>query len=123
TKNAFGDPHTQVKQGKAMIDDGVKVIAVVPEDGKVLAELVQYAGEKGAKIIAYDRMILNCDLDYYISFNSVKVGEMMAEYAISKKPRGKYAIVNGPSSDNNAILVRQGLMNELKPHIASGAIE
>ena len=123
TKNAFGDPHTQVKQGKAMIDDGVKVIAVVPEDGKVLAELVQYAGEKGAKIIAYDRMILNCNLDYYISFNSVKVGEMMAEYAISKKPRGKYAIINGPSSDNNAILVRQGLMNKLKPHIESGAIE
>lgn len=122
-KNGYGDANTQVTQGKALIDEGVKVIAVVPEDGKVLAELVTYADKAGAKIIAYDRMIVNCNLHYYVSFNSVKVGELMADYALKLKPKGNYIILNGPSSDNNALLVRKGVMNKLKKHIDSGKIK
>lgn len=117
TKNAFGDVNEQIKQGKAMVDEGVKVIAVVAQDGKALAELVDYANEKGTTIIAYDRMILNCDLPYYISFNSIKVGEMMTEYALKLKPKGNYIILNGPSTDNNALLIRKGVMNKLRKSI------
>lgn len=123
TKNAFGDPHTQVTQGKMLIDQGVKVIAVVAQDANVLGELVTYANKAGATIIAYDRMILNCDLPYYISFNSVMVGELMADYALKLKPKGNYVIINGPSSDNNALLVRKGVMNKLKKHIDAGSVK
>jgi len=117
TKNAFGDLKEQIKLGKDMIDGGVKVLAVVAQDGKALGELVSYANQRGATIIAYDRMILNCDLSYYISFNSVKVGELMTEYALKLKPKGNYILLNGPVSDNNALLVKQGMMNKLKPAI------
>jgi D-xylose transport system substrate-binding protein len=116
TRNAFGDTQTQIKQGKELIDSGVKVIAVVAQNGKALAELVDYANKAGATIIAYDRMILNCDLPYYISFNSVLVGELMADYALALKPKGNYLVLNGPSTDNNATLVKQGIMNKLKPY-------
>jgi len=122
-KNAYGSAATQVSQGKALVDEGVKVIAVVPQDAKVLAELVEYADKAGAKIIAYDRMIVNCDLHYYVSFNSVKVGELMAAYALKLKPKGNYIILNGPSSDNNALLVRKGIMNKLKKDIDNGNIK
>jgi D-xylose transport system substrate-binding protein len=122
TKNAFGDVNEQIKQGKAMVDEGVKVIAVVAQDGKALAELVDYANKKGTTIIGYDRMILNCDLPYYISFNSIKVGEMMTEYALKLKPKGNYIILNGPSSDNNALLIRQGVMNKLKGPIEKKSV-
>lgn len=117
TKNAYGDLKEQIRLGKEMIDQGVKVIAVVAQDGRALAELVTYANQKGATIIAYDRMILNCDLPYYISFNSVKVGELMTDYALKLKPKGNYILLNGPVSDNNALLVKQGMMNKLKPAI------
>jgi len=123
TKNAFGDVDTQIKQGKELVDAGVKVIAVVAQSGKALAELVEYANKAGTTIIAYDRMILNCDLPYYISFNSVKAGEMMAEYAFKLKPKGNYIILNGPSSDNNAILLKQGVMNKLEPAIKKGDVK
>lgn len=122
-KNAFGNATDQVTQGKSLIDEGIKVIAVVPQDGNLLGELVEYANKNGAKIIAYDRMILNCNLDYYISFNSVKVGELMAEYALKLKPKGNYVILNGPSSDNNALLVRKGLMKNLQKHIDNGNVK
>jgi D-xylose transport system substrate-binding protein len=121
-KNGFGDAATQVKQGKLLIDEGVKVIAVVPQDGKILAELVDYADKAGAMIIAYDRMIIDCNLHYYISFNSEKVGELMADYALSLKPKGNYVLLNGPSSDNNALLVKKGVMNKLKSRIDNGNI-
>ncbi len=122
-KNCLGDANLQVQYGKEMIDEGIKVITVVPENGVVLGELVQYAHEHNAKIIAYDRIILNSDLDYYISFSSEKVGEMMAEYAIERKPKGNYVLINGPSSDNNSLLIKKGLMKVLTPHIESGDID
>lgn len=123
TRNAFGDAETQIKQGKELIDQGVKVIAVVAQNGKSLAALVDYANKAGATIIAYDRMILNCDLPYYISFNSVMVGELMADYSLKLKPKGNYIIMNGPSTDNNAALVKRGVMNKLKPAIDKGDIK
>lgn len=123
TRNAFGDAQEQIKQGKELIDGGVKVIAVVAQNGKALAELVDYANKKGATIIAYDRMILNCDLPYYISFNSVMVGELMADYALKLKPKGNYVVLSGPSTDNNAILVKKGIMNKLGPSIKKGDIK
>jgi D-xylose transport system substrate-binding protein len=123
TRNGLGDPATQVKQGKLLVDEGVKVLVVVPQDARALAELVTYADKAGAKVIAYDRMIVDCNLHYYISFNSVRVGEMMAEYALKIKPKGNYVILNGPSTDNNAILVRQGIMNKLKGPIEAGNVK
>lgn len=123
TRNGLGDAETQVEQGKLLIDEGVKVIVVVPQDGKVLAKLVDYADKKGATIIAYDRMIADCNLHYYISYNSVQVGELMAEYALKAKPKGNYVILNGPSTDNNALLVREGIMNKLKGPIKAGNIK
>src|SRR6185369_220825 len=113
TRNAFGDVNTQIKQGKELVDEGVKVIAVVAQSGKALAELVDYANKAGTTIIAYDRMILNCDLPYYISFNSVKAGELIAGYTLALKPKGNYIILNGPSTDNNATLMKRGVMNKL----------
>ena len=123
TRNGLGDARTQVDQGKRLINEGVKVIVVVPQDGKVLAELVDYANKAGATIIAYDRMIVDCDLHYYISYNSVKVGELMADYALKVKPKGNYVILNGPSTDHNALLVRKGIMNKLKPQIDAGNVK
>lgn len=123
TKNAFGDAHTQVAQGKSLIDEGVKVLAVVAQDGAILGELVDYAEKAGAKIIAYDRMILNSNLEYYISYNSISVGELMADYALKLKPKGNYVIINGPSTDNNSLLIEQGVKNKLNKHIERGDVK
>jgi D-xylose transport system substrate-binding protein len=123
TKCALGDAQTQIDQGKALIDEGVKVIAVVAVDGKALGALVNYADKKGTTIIAYDRLIKDCNLHYYISFNSVRTGELMAQYMVNARPKGNYIVVNGPDTDNNAGLVKQGQMNVLKPYIDKGDIK
>lgn len=122
-KNAYNDAHTQINQLKQMVDEGIKVIVVVAVDGKAIANAIDYADKAGVKVIAYDRLIPNCNLHYYVTFNSIKVGELMAEHMVKVKPKGNYSFINGPISDNNTSLIKQGQMNVLKPYIDQGDIK
>lgn len=122
-KVANGDPLLQVKQCQELISEGVKVLVVIPEDSEIASEIVDLAHKAGIKVIAYDRLIKNSDLDYYISFDNVKVGELQAEYLIRRKPKGNYAIIGGAKSDNNAFLFRTGQLNVLKPYEERGDIK
>ena len=62
-------------------------------------------------------------MDYYVSFDSVKVGELQAEGVINVENRGKFAYIGGSETDNNAFLVKEGSMRVLTPFIESGDIE
>jgi ABC-type xylose transport system substrate-binding protein len=39
---------------------------------------VRLAHEKGIRVLAYDRLIKNADLDLYATFDNVRVGELQA---------------------------------------------
>jgi D-xylose transport system substrate-binding protein len=119
---AYGDPNEQVKLAKKLIAEGAKVLVVVPVDGHKAAEIVTVAKAAKIPVIAYDRLILNPDLTFYISYNNEKVGELQANYALSKNPTGNYLLINGPVSDNNATLFRNGQLKVLKPSIDAGKI-
>jgi D-xylose transport system substrate-binding protein len=83
------------------------------------------AHDAHAPVLAYDRLILNCDLDLYLTFDNVKVGELQAGYLVDKLKGKKARIVRllGSKTDNNAFLFKQGQDNVLNPAIARGDIE
>ena len=120
---AADDPDVQVRQAESLILQGVDVLVVVASDATVTASIVDKAHEAGIKVIAYDRLILNEALDYYISFDNVKVGEHQAREVLNVVPSGTYAYVGGSQNDNNAFLVKEGSMRILQPHIESGQIQ
>ena len=74
-------------------------------------------------VLSYDRLIRNSDVDLYVSFDNVKVGETQARYLLDRAPRGNYLLIGGSPTDNNARLFRQGQMNVLQPAIDSGDIK
>ncbi len=113
----------QIEQIRNLISQGVKVIVVVAADSEKLGSVVSEAHEAGAKIIAYDRMIKNSDLDLYVSFDNVKVGKMQAQSVFDKVYKGNFAYIGGSPSDNNAFLVKQGSMSVLDEKIQSGEIK
>ena len=113
---AADDPDVQVRQAESLILQGVDVLVVVASDATVTASIVDKAHEAGIKVIAYDRLILNESLDYYISFDNVKVGEHQAREVLNVVPSGTYAYVGGSQNDNNAFLVKEGSMRILQPH-------
>ncbi len=120
---ANGDDALQNSQAENLLTQGVKVLVVVPHNAKTTATIVESAHKAGVPVIAYDRLILDSDLDYYISFDNVKVGEMQAEYLVKRKPTGNYVLIGGAPTDNNARLFRDGQMNVLKPLVDKGDIK
>lgn len=118
----YGDPDEQIRLGKKLIQEKVDVLVIVPCDAQKSAQIVTAAKAAGIPVIAYDRLIDSKDLSFYISYDNTKVGTLQAEYALKKAPKGRYLLLNGPTSDNNAILFRKGQLQVLQPHADKGEI-
>src|SRR5437870_10351180 len=114
---ANGDDDVQNKQADNMLTKGVDVLIVAPHNGEIAASIVEAAHRKGVPVIAYDRLIRDSDVDLYISHQVEKIGEMQADYAIKHVPKGNYVLIGGSPTDYNALLLRKGQMNVLKPAI------
>jgi len=121
-KNAGNNENLQLAQAEELIKEGVEVIIVVAVNQNTAAGIVRTAHNDGVKVIAYDRIISNADLDYLISYEYAEIGKMQAEYSFSKVPNGNYVMLWGDASDNNAQLMRKGQEEFLKPHIEKGNI-
>jgi D-xylose transport system substrate-binding protein len=123
TLAANGDDAAQLSQAEQLISEGVDVLVVVPHNAEATAAIVEKAHKEGIKVISYDRLIKNADVDYYVSFDNVRVGEMQAKAIVEKAPKGNYVYIGGADTDNNAHLFRQGAMNILKPLEEKGDIK
>jgi D-xylose transport system substrate-binding protein len=121
-KNAYEDSELQIKIAKDMIYQGVDVLAIVAYDKDSLEETVKYAHDHDVKVIAYDRMIRNANVDLYITFDNFKVGELIGQSVINHVPEGDYLILNGSETDNNAFMFNEGYMSKIQPLIDSGKI-
>ena len=121
--DAKGDEKLQRDQARELIDKGVNVLVIMAVNAYTAAEVIREAHNSNIKVIGYDRLITNCDLDFYISFNNYNVGKYMAEYALKQKPEGEYILLEGDKSDRNAILVRQGHIEALQPAIQLGKVK
>jgi D-xylose ABC transporter substrate-binding protein len=119
---AYGDPDQQVRECKSLIANGVKVLVVVPVDAQKAAEIAELAKAANIPLISYDRLILSKDIAMYVSYDNEKVGELQAQYVLNKTQKGNYLMVNGPVSDNNAILFRRGQLKVLTPAITAKKI-
>lgn len=117
------DADLQLKHAENLILQGVDVLVIVPQDAVKASLIVDKAHEAGIKVIAYDRLIKNPSLDYYISFDNVKVGESQAQGVLDAVSGGKFAYVGGSETDTNAFLVKEGAFNILQPLIDAGDIE
>ncbi|ALB72629.1 D-xylose ABC transporter substrate-binding protein [Cronobacter muytjensii] len=122
-QSANGNEETQMSQIENMINRGVDVLVIIPYNGQVLSNVVAEAKREGIKVLAYDRMINNADIDFYISFDNEKVGEIQAQSLVDQVPQGNYFLMGGSPVDNNARLFRDGQMKVLKPFIDSGKIK
>ena len=102
---------------------GVDVIVIVPFNATVLTNTIKEAKKAGIKVLSYDRLILNADVDAYISFDNEKVGEMQAEGILKVKNKGNFFLLGSSPTDNNAKMFREGQMKALKPYIDKGDIK
>ncbi|MFV2489111.1 substrate-binding domain-containing protein, partial [Escherichia coli] len=78
-QSANVNEQTQMSQNENMINRAVEVHVIIQYKGQVLSNVVKEAKQEGIKVLAYDRMINDADIDFYMSFDNEKVGEMQAK--------------------------------------------
>jgi D-xylose transport system substrate-binding protein len=122
-QSADASEERQISQIENLISRGVDVIVIVPFNSKTLGNVVAEAKKAGIKVVSYDRLILDADVDAYISFDNEKVGEMQAQGVFNAQPKGNYFMLGGSPTDNNAKMLREGQMKILKPAIDRGDVK
>ncbi len=122
-QTADSNDQLQFSQAENLLTQGVKCLVVVPHNAKSCASIVEAAHKMGVPVLSYDRLILDSDVDAYVSFDNIKVGELMAQTLVNLKPKGNYVLMGGAPTDYNAILLRKGQRMILDPLVAKGDIK
>ena len=113
---------SQTPEAERSLLQGVDVMVVISPLAVSPAPIVEMAHKSGVPVVAYDRLIMDCPLALYVSFDNAKVGELQASHLVRRKPQGNYVLVSGPPSDHNSLLYREGQMRVLQPLIDRGEI-
>jgi len=122
-QSADGNDALQIRQAENLLTEGVDVLVVIPHNGQIASAIVDNAKRQNIPVLAYDRIIRNGDVDFYISFDNVKVGEQQARYLVERAPKGNYVLIGGSPTDDNARQLRQGQMGALKSAVDRGDIK
>jgi D-xylose transport system substrate-binding protein len=126
--NAQGSAATQMTQAQADLTKGDCILVVAPSDSIQAAAIVSAAKQRGVPVIAYDRLIYSNDLNYYVSFDNTKVGQLQGQYIADhyksyvSPGHNNLVMINGSKTDNNALLFAKGAHSVLDPLISSKAL-
>ena len=119
--DAQSNPGKQLTDIESLLARGAKALIVLAQDAAAVRPGVQKAINEGVPVVGYDRLIEMPEV-FYLTFDNVEVGRMMARSVLAQKPAGNYAFIKGSSSDPNADFLFRGSMEIQKPHIDAGRI-
>ena len=122
-ENADFDVAKQSSQVDNLISQGIDVLILVPVDSFTAVDLVEKAHKAGIKVVDYDILIQNSDVDVYISFNDIRVGELQGQYLTKEVPKGNYIILSGDPRNFNSKLYKDGAMEYIQPLVSIGNIK
>jgi D-xylose transport system substrate-binding protein len=116
--NADQDAAQQQQQAEAALTQGAKVLVLDAVDAASAGAIVQKAKAQKVPVISYDRLVTDAPVDYYISFDNVRVGQLQGQALAKKlkddgKATGPIVMINGAPTDNNAKLFKQGATGAL----------
>jgi len=120
--DAKGNDDLQFQQVQDMIKAGIKTLVLLPHDATKASRMVDAAKAAHVKVISYDRLVQNSDVDLYITFDRVAIGTMQAEYLVAHAPKGNYVLIAGSPTDQGAKSIHDAQMKVLQPYIDRGDI-
>ena len=127
--NATNNKDTQTNQAETALTKGDCILVVAPVDATASAAIVDKAKAQNVPVIAYDRLIQNDSLSFYVSFDNTQVGKLQGQYIadhyqkyVTQNGNNNLVMINGSQDDNNAILFHDGAHSVLDPLISSKAL-
>lgn len=115
--SADNNPQTQTAKVENLLSEGVKALVIQPVNSNAATNLVRMAHDDNVPVIAYDRVISNAPIDYYITENAFKIGVLQAEAAVkATHGKGNYVLVLGQAGHNIATEITRGYHSVLSKY-------
>ena len=112
-----------------MINSGADCLVITAVDNSALTNVLQTAADMGIAVIAYDRLINQTEnVDYFVTFDNVKVGESSARKVLemldveNRTEPINMEIFTGDSADANSATFYTGVMNVLQEYLDNGKV-
>jgi D-xylose transport system substrate-binding protein len=96
-------------------------VIILAQNTQAILPAVQGATDQGIPVIAYDRLIEDANT-FYVSFDNVLVGQLMAEVIYDLVPTGNYIVLKGNGSDANSDFLREGIGAVIDAAVDAGDI-
>ena len=111
--NAEGKITDQQSQAESALTQGADVLVVDAVDATSAAAIVTKANAQNVPVVSYDRLILKAPVDYYVSFDNERVGQLQGQSLAARlkqinHPTGPIVQINGDPADPNAALFAKG---------------
>lgn len=115
--SADNNPQTQSAKVENLLSQGVKALIIQPVNSEAAANLVKTAHEDKVPVVAYDRLISNAPVDFYVTMDSFQVGVLQAEAAVKATGgKGNYVLLMGQAGHSVANEITRGVESVLKRH-------
>jgi len=119
--DAGSSEEQQITDVENLIAQGANVVIILAQNTQAILPAVQSATNQGIPVIAYDRLIEDATT-FYVSFDNVLVGQLMAEVIFDLVPTGNYIVLKGNGSDANSDFLREGIGSVIDAAVEAGDI-
>jgi D-xylose transport system substrate-binding protein len=115
--SADNSERTQSQKVENVLSKGVKALVIQPVNSDAAGALVDVAKKAKVPVIAYDRIIKNADLDYYVTQDSCEVGTLQAEAAAKAvSNKGNVLVLSGQAGHSVAQEITRCNLETLKKY-------
>ena len=116
-KSACGDSRKQSAQIDSLVNMGVDVLIVVPNNGDDLAPAIEKAYNKGIPVVLFEKKIKSGKYTAFIGCSNYNIGKHLGLYVADKlEGKGRVAEICGPKTSEPSIDRHKGFVDALKSH-------
>ncbi|WP_282039635.1 substrate-binding domain-containing protein [Saccharicrinis aurantiacus] len=116
-KGAQNDEALQIEQARELIAQDVDLLVIIAVNINTAAAIVREAHENNIPVMAYNRLIENCEVDFFMGSNGDQIGKIMVDALVEKSGGGNFVILGGDKFDKNGLDLQKSAEKYLQPYI------
>ncbi len=112
---AYDSDERQVEQIDSLVNDGIDLLIVAPNQVATISPAIDRAYDKGIPVIVFERKTSSQKYTAFISADNYEMGRVMGEYVVSRlHGQGTVLEIKGLEGSSPAIERHNGFMDALK---------
>ena len=112
---AYDSDERQVQQIDSLVNDGIDLLIVAPNQVRTISPAIDRAYDKGIPVIVFERKTSSQKYTAFISADNYEMGRVMGEYIVSRLGgKGSVLEIKGLEGSSPAIERHNGFMDAIK---------